>query len=87
MRERLDQKYLKPQVIIFEKALKEWSFIFLFIGSPWMFLEFWGVKSIADILTGCVLYYFIGMIAYLPLRTALPSYLAYRKVIMGDENE
>lgn len=87
MSERLDKKYLKPQILIFERAFKEWCYIFLFIVYPWFIYSYWDEEPlIVTLITGIVPFAF-GMMFYMVLRTPVPTYFAMRKVVMEDDDK
>lgn len=86
MTERLDKKYLKPQILIFERALKEWNYLCLFIVFPWFIYANWNDGPLLALIIGCSGPWMIGAVLYLVPRTLIPSYFAMRKVVMEEED-
>lgn len=81
MTNRIDREYLKPQILIFEKALKEWWYICLFIVFPWFIYSNWDDYEWYLLIFGCIgPFAFLGVLYMVP-RTLIASYFAMRKVV------
>jgi len=87
MKERLDQKYLKPQFKIFEKVLKEWTVIFLLFVYPYWLYAYWNETPLYALILGAPGPFVVYGLFYFVPRRAYLQYFTYRKIAMGDDNQ
>lgn len=87
MKERLDQRYLKPQMLLLERTLKEWTVICLIIVFPWFIHDNWDDYPLYALIFGCIGPWVVGLLFYMVPRMFIGSYLNVRRVVMEDDSD
>jgi hypothetical protein len=87
MTDRLDQKYLKPQIKVFEKVIKEWTVIFVLFVFPWFVYTHWDEYPLYAMILGSFSPYAVYGLFYVAPRGAFLQYFAFRKVVMDDDGK